>query len=292
MTANPAQLFDRNLMAKRQTRFHSHRYDVSFLLDFSEKEMRSRLELIKKKFPIALQIGGNTPLSDNILTSHKIERFFTLNLTSSTNSSIVADEELFPFANKSLNLVLSHLQLHTINDVPGTLIQIKNSLAPNGLFMASLCGNDTLFELRDALAQAEMAIKGGLSPRIYPFADIRQIGALIQRAGFALPVIDIERVTVTYDHMLRLLKDLQHMGQSNALLQRPRSLLRRDIIERTQEIYLEKYSDPDGRLRASFDIIFMLGWAPHESQQQPLKPGSAKTRLADTLCAKEEKLPC
>ena len=200
---------------------------------------------------------------------------------------VAADEEALPFADASLDLVVSALALQAVNDLPGMLVQIRRALKPDGLFMAALFGGDTLSELRQSFAQAEAEIEGGASPRVAPFADVRAMGALLQRAGFALPVTDTERITVRYASPLSLLRDLRRMGATNALAERRRLPLRRTTLLRAMEIYGERFADPDGKVRATFEIVWVSGWAPDASQQQPLRPGSAKTRLADALGAVE-----
>jgi SAM-dependent methyltransferase len=177
--------------------------------------------------------------------------------------------------------------LQFVNDLPGTLIQVRRALKPDGLFLAAMIGGDSLAELREAFAQAEAEVEGGVSPRVAPFADLRDLGALLQRAGFALPVTDVDRLTVRYASPLALMHDLRHMGAGNALSERRRTPLRRATLHRVFEIYAERFADPDGRIRATFEIVWLSGWAPHESQQQPLRPGSAKTRLADALRTQE-----
>ena len=200
---------------------------------------------------------------------------------------VAADEEALPFADASLDLVVSALALQGVNDLPGVLVQIRRALKPDGLFMAALLGGDTLSELRQSFAQAEAEIEGGASPRVAPFADVRAMGALLQRTGFALPVTDTERITVRYASLLSLLRDLRRMGATNALAERRRLPLRRPTLLRAMEIYGERFADPDGKVRATFEIVWVSGWAPDASQQQPLRPGSAKTRLADALGAVE-----
>ena len=199
----------------------------------------------------------------------------------------MADEEALPFRDASLDLVVSALALQFVNDLPGTLIQIRRALKPDGLFLAAMIGGDSLTELRAAFAEAEAEVEGGVSPRVAPFADLRDLGALLQRAGFALPVTDVDRVTVRYASPLALMHDLRRMGAGNALTERRRTPLRRATLRRMLEIYAERFADADGRIRATFEIVWLSGWAPHESQQQPLAPGSAKTRLADALGTRE-----
>jgi SAM-dependent methyltransferase len=201
--------------------------------------------------------------------------------------AIVADEEALPFRDESIDLLTSALSLQFVNDLPGTLLQIRRALKPDGLFLAVMIGGESLTELRTAFAEAEAEMEGGVSPRVAPFVDLRDIGALLQRAGFALPVTDIDRLTVRYASPLALMHDLRHMGAGNFLTERRRAPLRRATLQRVLEIYAERFADPDGRIRATFDLIWLSGWAPHESQQKPLAPGSARMRLADALRTQE-----
>ena len=204
---------------------------------------------------------------------------------------VAADEEALPFRDASLDLVVSALALQFVNDLPGTLIQIRRALKPDGLLLAALAGGETLTELRQAFAAAEAEIEGGISPRVIPFPDVREMGALLQRAAFALPVTDVDRATARYVSPTSLMHDLRRMGATNALRERSRRPLKRATLRRMIEIYAERFADRDGRIRATFEIIWLSGWAPHESQQKPLAPGSARRRLADALGTKETPLP-
>ena len=184
------------------------------------------------------------------------------------------------------DLILSNLMLHWINDLPGLLIQINHALKADGLFVASMFGGDTLTELRHSLITAEADITGGASARLSPFVDVRDAGGLLQRAGFALPVTDVDTVTVNYTHPLKLMQDLRGMGETNSLIDRPRKPLRRDVLARAIEIYFRDFALDDGRVPATFQIIYLTGWHPHESQQKPLKPGSGQVNLRDALSKK------
>jgi SAM-dependent methyltransferase len=205
--------------------------------------------------------------------------------------AVAADEEALPFRDASLDLVVSVLALHFVNDLPGTLVQIRRALKPDGLLLAALAGGDTLNELRHAFAAAEAELEGGASPRVVPFADVRELGGLLQRAGFALPVTDVDRITVRYASPIALLHDLRGMGATNPLIERSRRPLRRATLKRMIDIYVERFADGDGRIRATFEIVWLTGWAPDASQQKPLAPGSARQRLADALGTEEIKLP-
>jgi SAM-dependent methyltransferase len=201
---------------------------------------------------------------------------------------LAADEERLPFAQGSLGLVVSSLALHWVNDLVGALIQIRLALAPDGLFIGALLGGATLTELRGCLLAAEIELTGGAGPRVSPFADAADGAALLQRAGFALPVADTDSVTVRYDHPLRLLADLRAMGETSALVERPRAPLKRAVLGRACQLYIERHAGADGRIPATFEIITLTGWSPHPDQQQPLRPGSARTRLADALGSPEQ----
>lgn len=196
---------------------------------------------------------------------------------------LVADEEALPFAAASFDLTVSNLSLHWVNDLPGALLQIRQALRPDGLLLAAMLGGETLFELRQCLMEAELTVEGGLSPRISPFAEVRDMGNLLTRAGFALPVADVDTVTVTYDSALSLMRELRGMGESNAVAARRKGFSRRATLLEAAALYDRKFRDADGRLPATFQIVYLSGWAPHESQPKPLKPGSAAQRLADAL---------
>jgi SAM-dependent methyltransferase len=200
---------------------------------------------------------------------------------------VAADEEFLPFADESLDLVASALSLHWVNDLPGALIQINRALRPDGLLLAAMLGGDTLTELRQAMLQAELATENGAGIHVSPFADIRDAGGLLQRAGFALPVTDVERITVDYADAFALMRDLQGMAEANAVKERHKAPLKRRTLLATMEAYHDLFARPDGRVPATFDIVWMTGWAPHESQQKPLAPGSAKMSLAQALGSRE-----
>jgi SAM-dependent methyltransferase len=204
--------------------------------------------------------------------------------------ALLGDEEALPFGPERFDLIVSCLALQGVNDLPGGLIQARRSLRPDGLFIGCLLGGNTLTELRQSFAAAESEIEGGVSPRVAPFADVRDLGGLLQRAGFALPVADNDSVTVRYATPFALMADLRAMGLTNNLVDRRRTPLRRATLLRMAAVYAERFADPDGRVRATFDLVWLSGWAPHESQQKPLRPGSAKSRLADALGVPEHRI--
>lgn len=224
------------------------------------------------------------------LSARGIEQFIESRETATIlrrEPAFVADPEALPVGAASVDLVLSVLSLHGVNDLPGTLVQIRRALRPDGLLLAAFFGGDTLNELRSCLEQAEIEVRGGVSPRVAPFADLRDIGGLLQRAGFALPVTDQDRVTVTYESAFALMRDLRAMGETNALAARERRFTPRSVFLRAAELYQQRHA-VDGRIPATFDINYLTGWAPHDSQQQPLRPGTAQTRLAEALGSTEE----
>jgi len=284
-------IFDRQLLRARRRRAAALG-PSTFLLDRVADDLADRLAAVKRQFDRALDLGTPSDAVCSVLReSGKVASAIAADAIAveadHSKLSVMADEEALPFGDASLDLVVSLLALQFVNDLPGTLVQIRRALRPDGLLLAALAGGDTLTELRQAFAAAETEIEGGLSPRVAPFADLRDLGALLQRAGFALPVTDVDRLTVRYASPLALMHDLRRMGATNALAERRRRPLRRATLQRMMQIYGERFADADGRIRATFDIVWLSGWAPHESQQQPLKPGSAQRRLADALGAKE-----
>ncbi len=292
-TAAPPLIFDRALLRARLVRA-ARRGGADFLLARVADDLMDRLGSIKRDFPRVLDLGTPSPLLARGLASRAPARFTRASPVAEAASvasweSLVADHENLPFAPESFDLVASALSLQFVNDLPGALVQIRRALAPDGLFLACLAGGQTLHELRTVFATAEEEITGGASPRVAPFADVRDMGGLLQRAGFALPVTDVDTVTVRYADLFGLARDLRAMGATNVLAQRSRRPLRRAVLLRAAEIYAERFADPDGRVRATFEFIWLSGWAPHESQQKPLKPGSARTRLADALGVREHK---
>ncbi|HEX3161779.1 MAG TPA: methyltransferase domain-containing protein [Pseudolabrys sp.] len=290
MSSGP-KIFDRRLLGVRRRRACALGA-ATFLLDHAAAELAERLSAVLRQFGIAVDLGASSDVVQRALAaSGKIGTIVAAAADAAALENsvlrVVSDEEALPFADASLDLVISVLTLQFVNDLPGTLIQIRRALKPDGLFMAAIVGGDSLNELRTAFADAESEVEGGLSPRVAPFADVRELGALLQRAGFALPVVDSERLTVRYDSALALMHDLRRMGATNVLQERRRRPLKRATLRRMEAIYADRFADADGRLRASFEIIWLSGWAPHESQQKPLKPGSAAQRLADALGTRE-----
>lgn len=267
---SPPRIFDRRLYAQRRARGKGE----SFLAIDAAQGLAERIGAVNRRFSHALDLNARaeshevlSPLADSWIET----------------APGAADEEALPFAAETFDLIVSVLALHAANDLPGALIQIRRALKPDGLFLAALFGGETLYEMRDAFAAGESETIGGISPRVAPFADVRDLGGLLQRAGFALPVADVERTTVRYSSFDKLVADLRALGETNALVERRKAPLRKDTLAASLAHYRGRYADEEGRIAATFDIVYLSGWAPHESQQKALAPGSAKTRLADAL---------
>jgi SAM-dependent methyltransferase len=291
-------VFNRRLIARHRRRAIDAAVEgLDFLVTIAAEDIAERLQSVSRSFETALVIGGPTDaLARAVQQSGKVGRviradLFTPGLGTDPKPHVAIDDERLPFAGESLDLVVSSLTLQWANDIPGALVQIRRALRPDGLFLANLIGGDTLTELREAFLAAESEITGGVTPRVAPFADVRDIGGLLQRAGFALPVADIDRLMLRYETPFHLMRELATMGAGNALTERARGLLSPRILERAATHYAAAHADDDGRIRATIAILSMSGWAPHESQQKPLRPGTAKARLADALGAEERPLP-
>ena len=286
-------VFDRDLLRRRRDRYAHVAEAHEFLLERVAEDLVERLSIVTRDFPVALNLGAQHGLLSRRIAElgnvhYVIDADASLKLLEhAPGPHVLADEEALPFAAESLDLVVSGLSLQFVNDLPGTLLQIRRALRPDGLLLATLLGGATLQELRHAWLVAEEEVTGGVSPRVAPFADVRELGGLLQRAGFALPVVDAETVTVTYSSPLALMQELKLMGWSNALLGRRHQPVTRQLLARACEVYKEIFATPDGRIPATFELITLTAWTPHESQQKPLRPGSAQQRLADFLGVEE-----
>jgi len=279
MNQSPPRLFDRDAILRRRTRAARIAGDT-FLRQEAVEAIAERLSAVNRHFGRGVLIDSGADVSAALSP-----------YAGGWTSVELGRDEALGLEPQSFDLAVSILALHAVNDLPGVLAQIRRALKPDGLFMAALFGGATLFELREALAAGELETTGGVSPRVYPFADVRDLGGLLQRAAFALPVADVERTTVLYREFSSLVRDLRALGETNALTERSLKPLSRETLAATLAHYGAHHSEPDGRLRATFEIVYLTGWAPHESQQQPLKPGSAKARLADALGTTEKPLP-
>ena len=288
------EIFDRRLVRQRRDQRAAAFGGFDFLKAEVAVRMADRLLDISRQFPAALDLGCHTGALGGLLAARPdVQLLVSTDLSARMAAQapglrVAADEELLPFAEESFNLAVSALSLHWVNDLPGALIQVNRALKPDGLFLGAMLGGDTLTELRHAMMQAELAVEPGVAPRVSPFADIRDAGGLLQRAGFALPVADVERITVDYADAFKLMRDLQGMAETNAVLARHKAPLKRRTLVAAMEAYHDLYGRPDGRIPATFDIVYLTGWAPHESQQKPLAPGSAKMRLAQALGTTEQ----
>ncbi|MGE5514659.1 MAG: methyltransferase domain-containing protein [Bacteroidota bacterium] len=290
--ADPIRIFERPLLRKRRDRAAPQFANHDFLVREVAERLADRLSDVTRSFPLALDLGCHTgELADTLAGRGGIETLVQCDLSprmaaraaANGNPTVAADEEWLPFADASFDLVLSCLSLHWVNDLPGTLLQIRRVLKPDGLFVCAMLGGDTLKELRQALAEAEIAEEGGLSPRVSPFADVRDLGGLLQRAGFALPVVDSDTVDVAYADPMRLLADLRGMGETNAVVEQRKGLTRRATLLHALQRYQQLFADSLGRVPATFQVLTMTAWTPHASQQQPLPPGAGKASLAEAL---------
>lgn len=269
---NAPKLTDQAALTRNRTR--ALRDPAMFLQETAVEEFQDRLSLVNKTFQSPVIVTG-------------FPEFWS---AAFPDAKIVADTDVLNLDPHAHDLVVHAMSMHWANDPVGQMIQCRRALQPDGLFLAAMFGGQTLQELRVSLAEAESRVSGGLSPRVAPMAEIRDLGGLLQRAGFALPVADSIPLTVSYQSALHLMRDLRAMGESNALDARLRRPTRRSVLNAATEIYAQTYGDDQNRVIATFELIFLLGWAPDESQPQPLRPGSATARLADVLGTQETKL--
>jgi SAM-dependent methyltransferase len=293
-SAGAPEVFDRALLRDRLERA-LRQGPADFLLERVAGDLIERLDVVTRRFDSVLDLGTPTPLLAKALTTRALGKL----VRTAPSAELVGEgpwiglaiqDEAPDLPKESFDLVVSALALQHVNDLPGVLARVRHLLRPDGLFLACLVGGRSLHELRAALTQAEAEITGGASPRVAPFADVRDMGGLLQRAGFALPVADVDTLTLRYDHFFALARDLRAMGATNALVTRDRRPTSCALLMRAAEIYAQRFSDGDGRIRATIEVIWLSGWAPHESQQKPLRPGTARARLADALGATETKL--
>lgn len=284
-----AIVFDRHQVRRQRDRAARGLADHDFLFREMADRLADRLLDMARQFPLALDLGCHAGELGRILEGRGgVERLVQCDISPAMAAvagrlAVAGDEEALPFGARSFDLVMSNLSLHWVNDLPGTLLQIRHILKEDGLFVATLLGGETLWQLRQCLMDAEMQEEGGAGPRVSPFADVRDAGALLQRAGFALPVVDVDTITVTYSDGLRLLTDLRGMGETNAVAARRKTFSRRSTLLRALSLYQERFADGEGRLPATFQILTLTAWRPHSSQQKPLRPGSGKVDLAEAL---------
>lgn len=290
--AGPARIFDRRLLRDRRDRAAAGFADHGFLYEEVAERLVDRLEDVLRPFPMALDLGCHDGALARALAGPDgkprkgIETLVSMDSSArllngvTSGPRVRADEEAIPFADGSFDLVISSLALHWINDLPGALVQIRRALRPDGFMCAALLGGDTLGDLRRVLYEAEAEVMGGVSPRVSPFADIRDMGALLQRAGFALPVVDREVITVTYSDLFGLMRDLRGVGATNVIHDRHRKPTPRGVFMEAARRYAERHAEPDGRIPVDFEVLWLAAWSPAPTQQQPMRPGTADTSLA------------
>lgn len=286
------KLFDRELQRHFLRRARRTATPPDFLFERASEDLAERLSIIKRDFSRGLLLADRSPVIAARLTALENVKFVCrmseeLDAPDEIEQTVLGDEEALPFQDGSFDLIVSVLSLHLVNDVPGVLAQAARALKPDGLLLAAMLGSESLTELRQSWLLAEEEIRGGVSPRVAPFADVRTLGSLLQRAGLALPVADNDTVTVRYASPLALMYELRAMGATNALAERSRVPVTKRLLQRVCEIYIDRFASPDGRIPATFEIVTLTGWAPDASQPKPLQPGSAKTRLATALGVKE-----
>jgi SAM-dependent methyltransferase len=294
MTSTPPRLFDRGLHRRRLARAARGFAGAQFLKARASEDVAERLAAINRPFPIAIELGARNGVFGAILgespAAGKIGRLIESDLSEAmlrgrAGARVVADEAAPPFAVACADLIVSTLALHWVDDLVGALVQIRRTLKPDGLFLGAMLGGGTLSELRQALTEADLEQTGGAAPRVSPFIDAAHAGDLLRRAGFALPVVDVDRLTVRYAHPLNLMADLRAMGETNVLFERARAPLGRARLARAAEIYAERFAAADGRIPATFEIITLTAWAPHPDQPRPLARGTATARLDEALAA-------
>ena len=286
-------IFNRRSVRRHRDRAAASYADFSFLFQEVAARLGDRLQDITRTFPITLDLGchggdmaahiPDRSAVETLINSDLSPKMAELAYAKNGAASLTSDEEFLPFKEQSLDLVVSNLSLHWVNDLPGAFTQIRRALKPDGLFLAAMLGGETLNELGEALRDAEIEIEGGLSPRLSPFAEIKDAGNLLGRAGFALPVADTETITVSYGNPLKLMTDLRGMGETNSNMNRRTTFSRRATLMRAAEIYAKKFTNDEGRMPATFEIIYLTAWVPHESQQKPLSPGSGRVSLGNVF---------
>ncbi|WP_033068432.1 methyltransferase domain-containing protein [Thalassospira australica] len=291
--ADPITVFDRDILKLRRDRAATKAQDYNFLFAETAERLADRLDDTTRNFPLAVDLGCHSGELGQIIGARGgIKTLYQTDIAegyaraakgNNGKASLVADEEFLPFAEGSLDLILSNMSLHWVNDLPGMLLQARRALKPDGLFLACMLGGDTLKDLREALMTAEAEEEGGVSPRVSPFVDVKDAGALLQRSGFALPVVDADDITIDYPDALKLMRDLSGMGESNLIAKRSKKFTKRSTLARAAAIYHERHARPDGRVHAKFQVIFLTAWAPDESQPKPLRRGSGQVSLVDFL---------
>lgn len=285
----PPLIFDRAQMRRQQVRIAAKIADHNFLIDWNIRQIIERLADIKRTYPRALLVGAavSPGLRAALKNAGQINELLVADENGALEPDIILDPECWPEALSGFDLIVAPFMLHRAHDVPGVLIQMRCALKPDGLMINAFPGGDSLIELRQSFMQAEIALRGGAQMRVHPFIGRQQSASLLQRGGYSLPVVDSEHLVVTYDNAFRLMQDLRGMGETNSLVHRQRVMTGKNLMLEMARLYQNNFSEDDGRIRATFEMIFMTGWSPHKSQQQPLRPGSAQNRLADALGTQE-----
>lgn len=295
----PPLIFDRKAVSRHRTRAGGITDATSVLLARNRDQLLDRLLDVKRTFSCALSLGCRSGLTAEHLKTERgiatviaadYAESFARQARNAGHVSVACDEEWIPFWTDAFDLIIAEHTLHWTNDLPGALIQLRRCLRPDGLFLASLFGGSTLHELRDAFISAESDLLGGVTPRVSPFVDVRDAGDLLMRAGLALPVADTDIIEMEYENLNALMSDLRLMGETNAVKDRHPGLSTPRLFAAVEQVYRQQHATKNGHLKASFEIVMLTGWAPSETQQKALIPGSAKGRLADALGAEESKL--
>ncbi len=287
-------VFDRGAVRYHRDRAAANPARHDFLFREVAARLMERLDEVDRKFARVLDLGcRHGTMSRDLRARAGVDLVIGCDLSAAMlrhaeGPAIAADEEALPFAPHAFDLACGALGLHWVNDLPGALIQLRRALRPDGLLLMAMLGGNTLHEMRRALIEAEAEIENGASPRVSPFVELRDAGALLQRAGFALPVVDVDTITVTWPDAFALMRDLRGMGEANAVRERRRKFTRRETLFTAARRYQELFADGDGRIPATFQVLYLTAWAPDDSQQKPLRPGSAAARLADALEAEEK----
>lgn len=289
-TNSVPDLFDRQLYIKRRKKLLQNPKREDFLWRYMAESIDTSLQDVAYQFDKTLLVLPDPAIQDLMPTLHEKTQNCVIGGPSQNDFDIFIDEENLTLEAEAFDLIISIGGLHAVNDLPGSLVNYRHALKPNGLFLAVMVGGESLKELRQSLSQAEAECENGIKPHIHPFAELSDLAGLLQRAGFTLPVADTDRLKIRYQNPLKLLHDLRLMGETNLLKARHKKFMRRETFLRAIEIYHDLFAEADGKVTARFDLHSLSGWAPHESQQKPLKPGSAKARLADALNTEEKKL--
>lgn len=285
---SPPLVFDRSRLRRRRNRAALSFADYAFLKSRVSNDLAERLADTSRRFPLALDLGAHgRELAAALRASGQVDTVIAVDSASEmlreAETSVCADEEALPFKDAAFDLVSSALSLHWVNDLPGAMVQVRRALKPDGLFLGALFGARTLSELRTCLIEAESELTGGAGQRVSPLPRLQDMAGLLQRTEFALPVADVDVLTVRYDTPFGLLADLKGMGERASFAAPAARGLSRRVLSRMAELYAARFSDPDGRIRATFEVIYLSGWAPAPTQPKPLRPGSGKASLADAV---------